>query len=266
MNFNLPVLLLDLILICGLICLFDRWLWAPQRREAQNKELPWAVDYARSFFPVLLIVLVVRSFIFQPFEVPTGSLSPTVMPGDFLFVNQFAYGLRLPVWGTKILDIGTPQRGDVAVFNWPVNPNVDFVKRVIGVPGDVISYDKTTKQLTVNGKPLSQKDMNISGLVDPDNGNPVSKRVETLLNGNHHDIYINPTRNIDGFQNIVVPKNSYFMMGDNRDNSGDSRYWGFVPANYFVGKAEFIAFSLNPAPVSIFDKIRWGRIGDRMSF
>ena len=147
---NFELLLTSAVILSGLIALLD-FVWLRKRRKKNNIQEPsLVVDYALSFFPVLLLVLVIRSFVIQPFRVPTGSLEPTVMPGDLIAVNQFDYGLRLPVTHTKILKIGEPKVGDIVVFRWPVNPKIDFVKRVIGVPGDKVEYKD--KVLYINGK------------------------------------------------------------------------------------------------------------------
>ncbi|WP_428233912.1 signal peptidase I [Halothiobacillus sp.] len=197
---------------------------------------PLLVDYARSFFPILLVVLVVRSFIVEPFRIPSGSLMPTLLVGDFILVNKFSYGLRLPVLDTKILPTWEPKRGDIAVFRYPNDPKVDYIKRVIGVPGDHIRVEGN--KLWVNGTPIPETYV---GVYPGDDGMRMagaSVYRENLL-GVEHDVLFEK----DGYEKNgewVVPPHEYFMMGDNRDNSNDSRYWGFVPEANLVGKAFMI--------------------------
>ena len=208
-----------------------------QQWVAEALHEPVAVEYARSFFPVILIVLVFRSFIAEPFKIPSGSMMPTLLIGDFILVNKFSYGLRLPVLGTKILSIGSPQRGDVFVFRFP-NPDhdpkkqgEDYIKRVIGLPGDEISYHNKT--LFVNGKEIPQSYL---GPYEP-GGNSSGYEVhdETLPGVEHHILKLPARLSKEG--DWKVPAGQYFAMGDNRDNSEDSRYWGFVPEENLVGKA-----------------------------
>ncbi|RKR06319.1 signal peptidase I [Kushneria sinocarnis] len=201
-----------------------------RRRRVRAQRDPWYVDYARSFFPVLLVVLLLRSFLIEPFQIPSGSMRPTLKVGDFIVVNKFAYGLRLPVVHTRILDVGEPQRGDIMVFRFPQEPDVDFIKRVIGVPGDHIRYEN--KQLYVNGKPVPKELLD-----DAPAANPEEDLLLEHLFGRDHRIYNNPNDPGPQMREITVPPGHYFMMGDNRDHSNDSRYWGFVPENNIVGKA-----------------------------
>src|SRR3990167_6878269 len=153
MNLDFPAILVLLVLFSGVVTLVD-WIYCKWNPKEKPLKKPMLVDYARSFFPVLFVVLIIRSFVVQPYRVPSGSLLPTVVPGDLMLVNQFSYGLHLPVWYTKILSNGTPQRGQIALFYWPVNKKVTFVKRVIGIPGDKISY--INKVLYINGKEAKQ--------------------------------------------------------------------------------------------------------------
>ncbi|MCI0510344.1 signal peptidase I [Chromohalobacter marismortui] len=246
MDFTL--LLVLAVAITGVVWLVDIAWWRRARRarlakaEAQVEgELdtatrdklakePWPVDYARSFFPVLLIVLVLRSFVVEPFQIPSGSMRPTLKVGDFILVNKFTYGLRLPVLNTEIVDFGEPERGDVMVFRYPGDPSVDFIKRVIGLPGDRIRYEN--KQLYVNGEPVEKilKDKNA------DNA-PGEQLYEEHLGDVSHAIYNTPGAPGPQMPGVVVPEGQYFMMGDNRDHSNDSRYWGFVPEENIVGEA-----------------------------
>lgn len=238
MSWNFPLILTLAVLISGFIGLLDILLFEKNRRPGQKAN--WLVDNARSLFPVLLIVWIIRSFIVQPFRVPTGSLEPTVMPGDFLLVNQFSYGLRLPVLNTKIIPISEPKRGDIAVFRWPVNTHIDFVKRVIGLPGDHIVYQN--KVLYINGVQVPQHYVGTSVDEEPGLNIPVVQYQENL-GGVKYTINVNPaggeTQNFD----LLVPAGEYFMMGDNRDDSADSRSWGFVPEQNLIGKAFLIWMS-----------------------
>jgi len=254
-TFNFPLLLTILVFVSGVIWLADV-ACLKKRRLANNPQAtePKLIEYARSFFPVLLLVLVIRSFLVQPYRVPTGSLEPTILPGDLVAVNQFAYGLHLPVLNTKIFSIGEPKIGDIAVFRWPVDPNVDFIKRVVGVPGDHVVYKD--KVLYINGKEATQT--LVGNAIDyEDGGNLHVKKYQEDLNGIKHDILINPYGGQIGNFDVVVPKGYYFMMGDNRDNSADSRDWGFVPASDLIGKGFLIWMSWD----SQTHRIRWSRIG-----
>ncbi|WHZ17977.1 MAG: Signal peptidase I [Rhodanobacteraceae bacterium] len=251
------------------VWLGDKLLFARRRREraaseGQKPHEPVLVDYARSFFPVILAVLLFRTFLLEPFRIPSGSMMPTLLVGDFVLVNKFAYGLRLPVTNTRILgalDSGEPQRGDIAVFRYPLNPKEDYIKRIIGLPGDTVTVKG--EQVSINGKPLPQT------LIGPYRGtdkvsiqmqeNPMMSPVtlhEEELAGVKHQIlqfgYIEPYNCTgsggealpDGGCRWTVPAGHYFAMGDNRDDSEDSRFWGFVPEGNLAGKAFFIWFSL----------------------
>ncbi len=218
---------------------------------------PWWLDWTAGLFPVICIVFLLRSFLFEPFKIPTGSMIPTLHVGDLILVNKFTYGVRLPVINQKILDVNNPERGDVMVFRYPPNPNVDYIKRVIGLPGDEVSY--LNKKLVINGKPLS-KDV-LPDFLDEDTMR-YSKQFEELielsrggskkhklLNDEQRPAMIPGVEDFSGRQNCrystegvvcKVPAGHYFMMGDNRDNSLDSRYWGFVPEQNIVGRAFFV--------------------------
>jgi len=225
------------VILTGIIWLIDSIFWAPQRSKDQKE--PLAVEYARSFFPIILVVLVIRSFIAEPFRIPSGSMLPTLHVGDFILVNKFAYGIRLPVLNSKVLETGEPQRGDVVVFRYPKNPQVDYIKRVIGLPGDTIGY--FNKTVYINGKKVAQevkeKNSELLSLV------PVRNELRfEALDGAAHDILVDPDRRlVEG--EAVVPEGEYFVMGDNRDNSNDSRFWGTVPEANLVGEAFFIWMS-----------------------
>jgi signal peptidase I len=238
MNIDLPFLLVFLVLASGLICLVDVLFFVKKRKAlafiAEKDKMPLLVDYARSFFPLLLLVLVLRSFAFQLFKVPSGSLEPTVMPGDFIAVNMYKYGLRLPLVHKKILSLGKLKRGDIALFYYPVNPQLNFVKRVIGLPGDHISY--INKEFIVNGQKFSQTFVGTATDSNSPEGPswPVTVKEETIGNV-IHKIYVRPDVIGEDFKDLVVPPNQYLMIGDNRDDSDDARYWGFVPDDYIIG-------------------------------
>lgn len=279
MNFNtmmtyFPLILLFLTVASGLIWLADFMFFEKQRKALPEgnsaKKMPWLADYAKAFFPVFIIVFLIRSFIVQPYNVPTQSLEPTVMPGDLLLVTQFSYGLHLPIWNKTILPIANPKNGDIIVVHWPTNPNIDFVKRVIGVPGDRVSFMNGV--LSINGHITSQRFVKNS--VDSDSAQgpfwPVKIMKENLL-GVEHLIYNCgasadqcPSGPFKDFENLVIPKGEYFLMGDNRVNSDDSRDWGFVPSDDIVGKAQYILYSSDPSKPG-FLKTDFSRIGNKLS-
>ena len=247
MNFALWLVILSA--ISGGIYLLDIIFWAKHRTPEQKPSR--FIEYARSFFPVFIIVLLLRSFLIEPFRIPSGSLEPTLFVGDFLAVNKFAYGFRLPVLEKKIIPVASPKTGDIAVFRWPPNPSYDYIKRVIGVPGDKVSYHN--KVLTINGQLMKQTFVEYT--TDESSGKAVAKYREQL-NGVMHDIYVQPNIAAVDFD-ITVPPHSYFMMGDNRDDSADSRFWGFVDDSYLRGKAFLIWMSWNGKT----DTVRFSRIG-----
>jgi signal peptidase I len=264
MQFDFPTILFLAAIVTGIIWALDVLLWAPKRRATgQSGEAvkePLIVEYSRSFFPIIVIVLVLRSFLFEPFRIPSGSMMPTLLSGDFILVNKFAYGIRLPVINTKIISIGSPQRGDVVVFRYPKDPSTDYIKRVIGLPGDHIEYKN--KKLYINGKPVQYKEIGVY----TGTGSAVSMSGAEIVSeqfGNKvHDVlwedrsypYGYPCLNGDSF---VVPEGQYFVMGDNRDNSNDSRFWCGVPDQNLVGKAFLIWMNWDSGG----DGITWGRIG-----
>jgi signal peptidase I len=251
---DFALIMFVLLLVTGGIWLLDRFSLAAQRGSGVAE--PWWVEYAKSFFPVILIVFFIRSFLIEPFKIPSGSMIPTLQVGDFILVNKFTYGVRLPVINQKIVPLNNPQRGDVMVFRYPEDPTQDFIKRVVGVPGDTVEY--RNKRLSINGvEQPQQADGDYNYVETGLNFVHTEKRLETL--GEHkHAVLINPEKptlylggvaEFSGRENCSydnemvrckVPEGQYFMMGDNRDNSRDSRYWGFVPDNQIVGKAFFI--------------------------
>ncbi len=288
---NFALLLFLATVVTGLYWLAERYYFLPQREKAaatlveqstarqaelakmgiakteiHGKEMneahgsllmqPWWLDWTAGLFPVIVIVFLLRSFLFEPFKIPSGSMIPTLWVGDLILVNKFTYGVRLPVINQKIIEVNNPQRGDVMVFRYPPKPSFDYIKRVIGTPGDEVSY--LNKKLTINGKPLS-KDV-LPDFFDEDSLR-YSKQFEEivasekgeikhrLLNDEDRPAFIpgadpfafreNCQYSADGVV-CKVPPGHYFMMGDNRDNSLDSRYWGFVPEKNIVGKAFFV--------------------------
>lgn len=241
MHFNFELILFYATLISGVLALIDVVFLAPIRKRKYQQKMPFIMDYARSFFPVLLIVFLLRSFLYEPFRIPSGSLEPTLLTGDFILVNKFDYGVRLPVIHKKIFNVGEPQRGDIIVFRWPPNPSVDFIKRVIGLPGDHISY--VNKVLTVNGQVVPQTYLSMA-MAEDESGQQwqVSEKEEDLLGTKHH-IYVNAQKADTDYRDIIVPPGMYFVMGDNRDDSADSRFWGFVPEENIVGKAVLVWMS-----------------------
>jgi signal peptidase I len=251
---NFAILMFIFLIVTGGIGLID-YFWLKAKRDPKSAE-PWWVEYPKSFFPVILVVFLLRSFLVEPFKIPSGSMIPTLLVGDFILVNKYTYGLRLPIINYKILDINQPKRGEVMVFRYPENPSLDYIKRVVGLPGDKIAY--RNKRLWINGNAIKtisdgEYDYLESGL------NFVEAKIFIENLGGHlHPILIqsavpsvqtagvrqfpfreNCVYNEEGFS-CTVPAGNYFMMGDNRDSSSDSRYWGFVPQQNIVGKAFMI--------------------------
>lgn len=247
MNFDFELILFYATVITGIISLIDILFFAPRRKRAGKEKMPMVFDYSRSFFPVLLIVFLLRAFLFEPFRIPSGSLEPTLLTGDFILVNKYDYGVRIPVIHKKVMQVGKPQRGDIIVFRWPPDQSYDLIKRVIGLPGDHVSY--INKELTVNGQKINQE-------VVEETTPTTTKKLEDLL-GVKHQIYINTDRLSPDYKDIVVPEGMYFVMGDNRDDSADSRYWGFVPEKNIIGKAVLVWMSWDSADTNV----RWKRIG-----
>ena len=266
---SFPLLLVILVAVTGVLALLDLVWLAPRRRVARAayeasvsigdpavlaklERVPVAVEYGKSLFPVLAFVLVLRSFLVEPFQIPSGSMRPTLEVGDFILVNKFAYGVRLPVVDTRIIEVGQPKRGDVMVFRYPVDPDVNYIKRVIGLPGDHVRYTRD-KQLYINGQLVSEV---LQG--DEPGSLGMARLYRERLGEVEHVIRKEQRRNQSmPDQEWVVPAGHYFMMGDNRDNSNDSRFWsdpsvspalqGMVPEANIVGKAFAIWISW-PAP------------------
>ncbi|MFV9616017.1 MAG: signal peptidase I [Gammaproteobacteria bacterium] len=248
MIFDFSFYLFIAVVFTGTVWLIDKWYLAPKRKEIikestevhQGVEVsrkggePVLVEYSKSFFPVLLIVFLLRGFVVEPFRIPSGSMLPSLYIGDFILVNKFAYGIKLPVINKKIVDLSSPERGDVVVFRYPRDPSLDYIKRVIGLPGDHIAY--YNKVLYVNSEPVERE---FVGQYKGPGQTSATEYVEKLQ-GSEHAMLLLPARpnNLQG--EYIVPEGMYFVMGDNRDNSNDSRVWGPVPEANLLGKAFMI--------------------------
>ncbi|HZJ95660.1 MAG TPA: signal peptidase I [Thiopseudomonas sp.] len=258
MTLNFPLILAVAVAVSGLLTLLDWLYFAPRRRAAiaqyeesavapnsQFRERlerePPLIEYGKSFFPVLAVVFVLRSFIVEPFQIPSGSMIPTLEVGDFILVNKFSYGIRLPVIDKKVIEINDPKRGDVMVFKYPEDTRINYIKRVVGLPGDTITYT-ADKRILVNGQAVAER------FLGEEPGSFGSAGLYTeMLGEEEHFIRKEQRRHIESTREWHVPEGHYFMMGDNRDNSKDSRYWddpsipielqGMVPDEYIVGKA-----------------------------
>ena len=233
-HFDFAVILTLLTLVTGVVWVVDKiWL-----RKARGEAKPNAVvDFCCSFFPVIALVLGLRTCLTEPFRIPSGSMIPTLKIGDFILVNKFAFGVRDPVFHYKVIPNGEPQRGDIVVFRWPVDPTKDFIKRIVGVPGDRIAYREKT--LYINGQKAPQSDQ---AIFDVGSYSSIYRYSEDLL-GTQHNILVNPDRPPDDFD-VTVGDGEYFAMGDNRDGSDDSRRWGMVPEKNLVGRAYLIWLNL----------------------
>lgn len=249
-----------LLVVTWAIKLLDKWVLRPRRiatygAEHADEYRSKIVEYAVGFFPVILFVFVLRSFVVEPFRIPSGSMLPTLESGDMILVNKFSYGIRLPIINQKIIPIGSPERGDVVVFRYPVDPKTDYIKRIVGLPGDVVRFEG--KRLSINGQELPLQE--IAPYVKPSQQSGSPMRFSETIGDKVHDILllpmmgmIRPIVNFPFIENCQylasdsgvttgveckVPEGYYFAMGDNRDNSQDSRFWGFVPDKNIVGKA-----------------------------
>ncbi len=247
----------------GITWLLDRLVFARRRAQApgllEEKE-PVVVDYARAFFPVLAVVLVLRSFVAEPFRIPTSSMMPTLLIGDFILVNKFAYGVRLPINNRKVIEIGEPERGDVVVFRPPHQPDQDWIKRVIGLPGDVIRFEGDV--LTVNGVELQYEAMgSYSGVGRGREMDGASLLLEDLTGRRHEVLEFIGRADFRGQGEWRVPEGEYFVMGDNRDRSDDSRFWGTLPESQLRGKAFLVWMNFDASAPGW---IGWNRIGNRI--
>jgi signal peptidase I len=246
--------------VSGVIVAFNRFYYSKRHDELSepgHAAIDTVIEYARSFFPVLLFVLVIRSFIFEPFRIPSGSMMPTLTQGDFIFVKKYSYGLRWPVLEKKFIETGSPQRGDVVVFRLPSNPNINYIKRVVGLPGDIISYDGA--RLTINGQ-LMNVNENMDATAD-DSGyiytETLGERVHAIRRRASIADNVQPR-----VQSWEVAEGHYFMMGDNRDNSQDSRYIGAIPETHLVGEAVRIWMHLDLSDGAEWPD--WSRIGTKI--
>lgn len=230
------LILTVLTLLTGIVWAIDKF-WLRKRRGSETKGADRAFETVGSFFPILLLVLVFRSFLFEPFKIPSGSMIPTLLIGDFIVVNKFSYGLRLPVFNKRFIAIGEPERGDVMVFRYPEDERINYIKRVIGLPGDTITY--RNKVLFINGEPVVQDNQGAWVGEGINRNRPGARPVLRLeqLAEEPHQILIHPEVPDRDVRSWTVPDGHYFVLGDNRDQSLDSRAWGFVPEDNLVGKA-----------------------------
>ena len=258
---NFALIIFFLCVVTGLLWAADRWAWKKRRPEGAPRPI-W-LEYTAGFFPVIFAVFMLRSFVVEPFSIPSGSMIPTLRIGDLILVNKFSYGVRLPIVHTKVLDTGAPARGDVAVFRYPEDETVDYIKRVIGLPGDVIRYEN--KRLFVNDQPVAAKALDpyfdagrISLQFEEQHG---GKRYRTLNDDDRLPLGFLPPSGGRGCQvtdrglRCEVPAGHYFMMGDNRDNSSDSRVFGFVHERLLVGRAFFIWFNAGEVMSGKFERL-----------
>ena len=239
-----------IVLVSGAIWAVDSWVFAPRRRlaggtgtaakegAARRPPKPVIVEYARSFFPVFLAVFIIRSFVIEPFRIPSGSMMPTLLIGDFIAVNKFSYGIRLPLSNRKVLDLGEPKRGDVVVFRYPVDGETIFIKRIVGLPGDRLRYDRE-KRLHIDGVETGRSAPTIyEGAGSGSHMTGARRRLEALGEHTHAVLYRPGQPTVEG--EWVVPEGQYFVLGDNRDKSHDSRFWGFVPEENLIGPASVV--------------------------
>lgn len=260
MSINLALILVILTAVSGIVVAFNRFYYMRKDQAAAgpgNAVIDTVIEYSQSFFPVLLFVLVIRSFVFEPFRIPSGSMMPTLTQGDFIFVTKYSYGLRWPVLEKKFLETGSPTRGDVVVFRLPANPKINYIKRIVGLPGDIIAYDGA--RLTINGQLMPLADN--TEATEDDSGFIYA---ETL--GDREHSIRHRTRIANNSQTRVqayeVPEGHYFMMGDNRDNSQDSRYIGPIPETHLVGEAVRIWMHLDLSNGAEWPE--WSRIGTKI--
>lgn len=240
------VILFSAVCVCAVVMLVCRFVFPGL---AKRDPEPWYLDYARSFFPVLLLVFLLRGFVAEPFRIPSGSMYPTLEVGDFILVNKYAYGLRLPILQTKVIDTGKPKRGDIVVFKYPRDPSQNYIKRLVGLPGDKIDYIDNT--VFVNGQKIEQGSNGDYDYVDGKGNRRSALRFEQAIptgeDGVSESAKFSTLLSHNGGrgrnQSWKVPEGHYFMMGDNRDNSADSRVWGFLPDKNIVGKAFFVWMS-----------------------
>lgn len=253
MIWDFAAVLTLLVCVSGIIWACDSLWFAPRRPlpavaadgSSPPMHLPLLVDYARSFFPIFVIVLLLRSFLVEPFRIPSGSMIPTLLVGDFILVNKFTFGIRLPVLNRKIIELGQPARGDVVVFRYPLDPSTPFIKRIVGLPGDTVRYQD--KSVFINGEKVdlipNGTFVGVRSAASHTGADLVQEHLGTVT----HDIILTPGAGSPSGE-FKVPEGQYFVLGDNRDNSRDSRYWGFVPDQNLVGRAFFIWMNWDSGP------------------
>ncbi len=249
MYFDFTLILTLLVLFTLVLWLIARFVLRPRLRKmaadgiTKPPRTMQVIEYIGSFFPVLLLVWFLRSFLYEPFRIPSGSMIPTLLVGDYIVVNKYAYGVRLPVLNNKVIDTQLPQRGDVVVFRYPEDERLNYIKRLVGLPGDRITY--RNKQVYVNGVLMPQEI--VGDYQEPGNLAPAASQQQFLedLDGVEHDILLRSSRRPGRERSWTVPEGHYFMMGDNRDNSEDSRIWGYVPEANLVGRAERVWWHWN---------------------
>lgn len=282
-------------LVTGIVWALEKWVWGKKRlaeveeieaqttgldQETKTKLLaqPWWIENSVSIFPVIGFVLVLRSFLYEPFQIPSGSMMPTLLVGDFIVVEKFTYGIKDPVWRKQLVEMGKPERGDIVVFKYPKQENIDYIKRVIGVPGDTVAYNARKELCLKKAGETTCSPLELNNVKESPyslNGVPLAQ-LDEKIDDNQHQILINPLRRYStsdyfpraGTNQWVVPEGQYFVMGDNRDHSADSRYWGFVPEANLVGKATgiWISFEFERGGDSILPSwiptgVRFSRIG-----
>ncbi len=260
MSINLALVLVILTAVSGVVVAFNRFYYEKAQENVAghgNAALDTLIEYSRSFFPVLLFVLLIRSFVFEPFRIPSGSMMPTLVQGDFIFVKKYSYGLRWPVVEKKFYETGMPERGDVVVFRLPSDPKINYIKRAVGLPGDIISYDGA--RLTINGELMGVNDDTQATATDT--GYIYSEMLGERLHSIRHKIGIGENRQ-PRVRAYEVPQGHYFMMGDNRDNSQDSRYIGTIPETHLVGEAVRIWMNIDLSDGAKWPD--WGRIGTKI--
>ena len=237
MSIDLALILTLLTVFTGIVVALDKLVWKTDQQDKRTapKGLAVVVEYSRSFFPVLIFVLVIRSFVFEPFRIPSGSMKPTLLEGDFIFVKKYSYGLRLPVTEAKFIETGNPERGDVAVFRLPSDPSINYIKRVVGLPGDEVVYER--HRLTINGT--------IVDLEQHPDATPQYPRFVEQLGQREHEILIMNSGYMVRDGTYMVPDGHYFVMGDNRLGSSDSRVFGPIPTESIVGRAFLRVWPLN---------------------
>ncbi|MCF6301011.1 MAG: signal peptidase I [Proteobacteria bacterium] len=239
MHFDFEAFLTIASLVTGLLWLVGKLVYKMKEPAGNMGFTRGLVSFGVSFFPVFIFVLLVRTFVFEPFRIPSSSMMPTLLTGDFIYVNKFSYGLKMPVFHGTLIEIDQPERGDVVVFRFPEDQSIDYIKRVVGLPGDEVYYDVRTKHIYINGKLVEQSSEGLYTGFDAAQG--LILKTEQLDDKSHKMLTQNGSRR-DRFDHLKlkVPEGHYYVMGDNRDNSSDSRVWGLVPERNLVGRAVFI--------------------------